>query len=94
MLLDEPFASWTPRPVLHGKGNRTHLGGRETDRLFVTKNIDEAIYVGTVSSRSRGQLPGRMHEVYKVDLPRPREHTDMKFLQLRHEITEASELTL
>jgi NitT/TauT family transport system ATP-binding protein/sulfonate transport system ATP-binding protein len=35
-----------------------------------------------------------MHQVYDVHLPRPREHTDMEFLKLRHDITEASELTL
>lgn len=41
-----------------------------------------------------GKLPGRMKAVYDVALPRPREHTDMQFLQLRQEITDASALTL
>jgi NitT/TauT family transport system ATP-binding protein/sulfonate transport system ATP-binding protein len=60
----------------------------------VTNNIDEAIYLGDRIITLKGKLPGRMHAVYEVDLPRPREHTDMKFLELRHIITEASELTL
>jgi len=35
-----------------------------------------------------------MRQIYEVNLPRPREHTDMEFLRLRKEITDASELTL
>jgi hypothetical protein len=31
---------------------------------------------------------------YTVDLERPREPTDMRFLELRYQITEASELVL
>jgi len=60
----------------------------------VTNNIDEAIYLGDRIVTLKGKLPGRMHEVYDVPLPRPREHTDMKFLELRQEITDASELVL
>ena len=50
--------------------------------------------VGEELARLEGKLPGRMASVYNVDLPRPREHTDMQFLQLRQKITDASELTL
>ena len=42
----------------------------------------------------QGKLPGRMHATYEVNLPRPREQTEMKFLQLRQQITDASELVL
>jgi len=62
--------------------------------LFVTNNIEEAVYLGDRIISLQGKLPGRMHSTYEVNLPRPREHTEMKFLQLRHEITEASALTL
>jgi ABC-type nitrate/sulfonate/bicarbonate transport system ATPase subunit len=60
----------------------------------VTSNIDEAIYLADRIVTLQGKLPGRMHDVYTIGLPRPREHTDMKFLELRHRIIEASELTL
>jgi NitT/TauT family transport system ATP-binding protein/sulfonate transport system ATP-binding protein len=35
-----------------------------------------------------------MHATYEVNLPRPREQTDLEFLHLRQEITDASELVL
>jgi NitT/TauT family transport system ATP-binding protein/sulfonate transport system ATP-binding protein len=41
-----------------------------------------------------GKLPGRIKAVYPVNLPRPREHTDIAFLKLRQEIIEASKLLL
>jgi NitT/TauT family transport system ATP-binding protein/sulfonate transport system ATP-binding protein len=60
----------------------------------VTNNIDEAIILGDRIVTMVDKLPGRMGPVYNVDLDRPREPTDMAFLKLRHEITEASELVL
>jgi NitT/TauT family transport system ATP-binding protein/sulfonate transport system ATP-binding protein len=41
-----------------------------------------------------GKLPGRLSGEYKVDLPRPREHTDVEFLSLRRKITESTQLIL
>lgn len=95
MLLDEPFGQLDAQTRYFMEKEIVRIWEAEKRTvLFVTNNIDEAIYVGDRIISLKGKLPGRMHEVYKVDLPRPREHTDMKFLQLRHEITEASELTL
>jgi len=62
--------------------------------LFVTNNIDEAIYLGDRIITLEGKLPGRKKSIYQVDLPRPREHTDAAFLQLRHEIIEETQLLL
>jgi NitT/TauT family transport system ATP-binding protein/sulfonate transport system ATP-binding protein len=62
--------------------------------VFVTNNIDEAVFLADRIVTMEGKLPGRIQTTYKVDLPRPREHTDMEFLRLRKEITDASELTL
>jgi len=95
MLLDEPFGQLDAQTRYFMEKETARIW--ETERrtiLFVTNNIDEAIYLADRIVTMEGKLPGRMHVVYKVDLPRPREHTDMAFLKLRHEITEASELTL
>jgi ABC-type nitrate/sulfonate/bicarbonate transport system ATPase subunit len=95
MLLDEPFGQLDAqtRYFMEKEIARVWEAEKRTV-LFVTNNIDEAIYLGDRIVSLFGKLPGRMHRVYGVDLPRPREHLEMGFLQLRHEITEASELTL
>jgi NitT/TauT family transport system ATP-binding protein/sulfonate transport system ATP-binding protein len=95
MLLDEPFGQLDAQTRYFMEKETARIW--ETEKrtvLFVTNNIDEAIYLADRIVTMEGKLPGRMHVVYRVALPRPREHTDMAFLKLRHEITEASELTL
>lgn len=95
MLLDEPFGQLDAQTRYFMEKETVRIW--ETEKrtvLFVTNNIDEAIYLGDRIVTLKGKLPGRMHEVYDVPLPRPREHTDMKFLELRQEITDASELVL
>ena len=95
MLLDEPFGQLDAQTRYFMEKETVRIW--ETDKrtvLFVTNNIDEAIYLGDRIVTLKGKLPGRMHQVYDVHLPRPREHTDMEFLKIRHAITEASELTL
>ena len=95
MLLDEPFGQLDAQTRLFMEKEIERIW--QTERrtvLFVTNNIDEAIYLGDRIFAMEGKLPGRMRAVYPVDLPRPREPTDLAFLKLRHEITEASELVL
>lgn len=95
MLLDEPFGQLDAQTRYFMEKETARIW--ETERrtvLFVTNNIEEAIYLGDRIISLKGKLPGLMHKTYEVNLPRPREHTEMKFLELRHEITEASELTL
>ena len=95
MLLDEPFGQLDAQTRYFMEKETVRIW--ETEKrtvLFVTNNIDEAIYLGDRIVTLKGKLPGRMHAVYDVKLPRPREHTEMKFLELRQQITDASELVL
>ena len=50
--------------------------------LFVTRSVDEAVYLSDriviLSPR-----PGKIHEIYTVDLPRPRDRTSVEFARLR-----------
>jgi ABC-type nitrate/sulfonate/bicarbonate transport system ATPase subunit len=95
MLLDEPFGQLDAQTRYFMEKETVRIWEAEKRTvIFVTNNIDEAIYLGDRIITLQGKLPGRMHQIHNVILPRPREHTDMKFLELRHEITEASELTL
>lgn len=95
MLLDEPFGQLDAQTRYFMEKETARIW--ETEKrtiLFVTNNIDEAIYLADRIVTLKGKLPGQMQSVYTVDLPRPREHTDMNFLKLRQEIIERSELTL
>jgi len=95
MLLDEPFGQLDAQTRYFMEKETVRIWEAEKRTvIFVTNNIDEAVYLGDRIITLKGKLPGRMDSEYKVDLPRPREHTDMKFLQLRQQITDATQLTL
>ena len=95
MLLDEPYGQLDAQTRIFMEKEIERIW--QTDKrtvIFVTNNIDEAIYLGDRIVTLKNKLPGVMDAVYPIDLPRPREHTDMDFLKLRQTITDASELVL
>jgi ABC-type nitrate/sulfonate/bicarbonate transport system ATPase subunit len=95
MLLDEPFGQLDAQTRYYMEKETARIW--ETEKrtvVFVTNNIDEAIYLGDRIITLEGKLPGRMKSTCKVDLPRPREHTDAAFLELRQKIIEETHLLL
>lgn len=95
MLLDEPFGQLDAQTRYQMEQETVRIW--ETEKrtvIFVTNNIDEAIYLGDRIITMEGKLPGRIKSTYPVDLPRPREHMDIDFLKLRHQITEETTLLL
>jgi len=95
MLLDEPFGQLDAQTRYLMEQETTRIWEAEKRTVvFVTNNIDEAIYLGDRIITMEGKLPGRMKSVYEVGLDRPREHMDVAFLKLRHKITEETELLL
>ncbi len=95
MLLDEPFGQLDAQTRYFMEKEITRIW--ETEKrtvVFVTNNIDEAVYLGDRIIALENKLPGRMKKVYTVDLPRPREHTEAAFLSLREKIIEESQLCL
>ncbi|MEW6262185.1 MAG: ABC transporter ATP-binding protein [Thermodesulfobacteriota bacterium] len=95
LLMDEPFGQLDAqtRYLMEQETVRIWSMDRKT-LVFVTNNIDEAIYLGDRIVTLEGKLPGRKKSTYPVDLPRPREHTDKVFLELRHLITQETALLL
>jgi NitT/TauT family transport system ATP-binding protein/sulfonate transport system ATP-binding protein len=95
LLLDEPFGQLDAqtRYLMEQETARIWSAEKKTV-IFVTNSIDEAVYLADRIVTLEGKLPGRMKSAYDVDLPRPREHIDKKFLELRHMITEETELLL
>ncbi len=95
MLLDEPFGQLDAQTRIFMEQETARIWQAEKRTvLFVTNNIDEALYLGDRIVAMEGKLPGRVRTVYDVTLPRPRDFTDMEFLRLRQEIIDASLLTL
>ncbi|MFC4055471.1 ABC transporter ATP-binding protein [Actinomadura syzygii] len=72
LLLDEPFAALDAqtREIMQGELVKI-WGASNKTALFITHQIDEAIYLAdkVVVMTAR---PGRIREVIKIDLPRPR----------------------
>ena len=86
LLMDEPFAALDPqyRKFL-GKNLETIWQKTKKTIIFVTHDPNEAIYLGDkiylLSAR-----PATIKKVYKVNLPRPRDSLEPKFIKLSKEI--------
>lgn len=95
MLLDEPFGQLDAQTRLYMQGETVRIWEQEKRTvLFVTNNIDEALFLADRIVLLEGKLPGTVKTEYVVDLPRPREHTSMELLKLREEIINNTELIL
>ena len=95
MLLDEPFGQLDAQTRLFMQKETARIWEQEKRTvIFVTNNIDEALYLGDRIVLMEGKLPGTIKTEYTIALPRPREHTAMDFLRLRKEITDNTELVL
>jgi len=95
MLLDEPFGQLDAQTRIFMEQETERIWQQEKRTvLFVTNNTDEALFLGDRIVAMEGKLPGRVQRTYTVDLPRPRDLTDLRFLEMRREIIDASELTL
>ena len=88
LLLDEPLGALDAFTRMRMQDEvlrlwRTH----ETTMLFVTHDIDEAIYV---SDRIviMTQRPGKIEQIIPVELERPRDRSSEDFLRLRGDILE------
>lgn len=86
LLMDEPFGSLDDqtRNNLQTHLLRIWVEAKKTI-LFVTHNIDEAIFLGqTIICLS--PRPGTVRKILKVDLNYPRDRTDLEFNRYRKEL--------
>jgi ABC-type nitrate/sulfonate/bicarbonate transport system ATPase subunit len=88
LLLDEPLGALDAFTRMRMQDEVLRLWeARRTTMLFVTHDIDEAIYMSDriviMSPR-----PGRIERIIEVKLDRPRERSSPEFLRLRGDILE------
>lgn len=95
LILDEPFGQLDAqtRILMETEIERVWQEEKRTI-LFVTSNIDEAIYLADRIIILDGKLPSHLAGEYVVDLPRPRNLTGHDFLELRKKITDSMSLVL
>lgn len=93
LLMDEPFG--------HLDAQTRYMMEEELERIwekekrtvvFVTNNIEEAIYLADRVILLTN-CPTHIDKEYHIDLPRPRNYVDERFLSLRKEIVNAMEKT-
>ena len=83
MLMDEPFGALDAQTRNRMQNELLDIWeSTKKTILFVTHSVDEAVYLSDriviLSPR-----PGKIHEIYTVDLPRPRDRTSVEFARLR-----------
>jgi NitT/TauT family transport system ATP-binding protein/sulfonate transport system ATP-binding protein len=94
LLMDEPFGALDAQTRYAME--KATLSIWEKDKrtvVFVTNNVEEAIYLGdrvVVMSC----MPGHIKSQYPIDIPKPREYTDPRFLEMRRKISDDTELSL
>lgn len=95
MLLDEPFGQLDAQTRIFMQQETVRIWEREKCTLvFVTNNIDEALYLADRIVLMEGKLPGKIKQEYTIDLPRPRDNASADFLTIRKRINDATELVL
>ena len=88
LLLDEPLGALDAFTRMRMQDEVLHLWrAHGTTMLFVTHDIDEAIYM---SDRIviMTQRPGKIEQIIPVELDRPRDRSSSDFLRLRGDILE------
>ena len=94
LVLDEPFGQLDAqtRFVMENEILKTWKSENKTI-IFVTNNIEEAVYLGD-RIILLSNCPAQIKKIYEVNLPRPRDVLDERFLELRQEISDNMDLSV
>ncbi len=88
LLMDEPYGQLDVKLRYYLEDELVRLWKElKSTVIFVTHNIEEAVYVAerilVLSNK-----PTKIKAEVKVDLPRPRSLIDPKFVEIRKQVTE------
>ncbi len=94
LLMDEPFGALDAQTRYAMEQDLRSIWEKDKRTvIFVTNNIEEAIYLGD-RILVMSVLPGRVKAEYTIDIPSPRNYTDPAFLTYRKQISNATDLSL
>ncbi len=93
MLMDEPFAALDAMTRATLQDELLRVRDRTgTSFVFITHDIEEAVYLGDRIAVLKGS-PGRIDQIFDIDLPRPRDQITTrqlpKFLDYRYTLHQA-----
>lgn len=87
LLMDEPFGYLDVQTRYYMEKEVLRIWEKlKRTVIFVTHNIEEAVYLAERVVVFT-ELPARVKAVIPIDLPRPRDYTDPKFVEIRRQIT-------
>ena len=94
LFMDEPFSALDAQTRYAMEQDILRITEQEKKTIiFITNNVEEAIYLGDRIILLTS-LPGRIKRVFPVEMVKPRDYTDARFLDLRLAISEDTELIL
>lgn len=94
LLMDEPFGALDAQTRYQMEEEILRIWNEEKRTvIFVTNNIEEAVYLGDRIILLEGG-PAKVAKEYIPQIKRPRNYTDKEFLQLRNEIADDFTLVL
>jgi NitT/TauT family transport system ATP-binding protein len=93
MLMDEPFAALDAMTKASLQDELLRVRDNTgTSFIFITHDIEESVYLGDRIAVLKG-TPGRIDEVFDIDLPKPREQITTRqlprFLEYRYMVHQA-----
>lgn len=89
LLMDEPFGALDAQTRENLQEMTIEVWQKTKKTIFyVTHNLSEAVFLADRIIVLAGQ-PGKIHKEIRINLPRPRDTFDPKFIDLEHETTEA-----
>jgi len=88
LLMDEPFGQLDTNTRFQIEKNLIEVWEKmKRTVIFVTHNLEEAVYLAE-RILVMTQKPTHLKEEVRVDLPRPRNYADPKFVEIRRHLTE------
>ena len=94
LLMDEPFGALDAQTRYAMEKELLSIWEKDKRTvLFVTNNIEEAIYLGD-RVIVMTKMPGRIKSEHPITIPKPRDYTNPDFLSWRKRISEDTELVL
>ena len=94
LIMDEPFGALDAQTRYAMQNEILRIWEEEKRTIvYVTNNIEEAIYLGT-RIVLLSQCPATVKAEYPIDLPRPRDMVSREFMALRTEISDNTDLSI